>query len=427
MLKTRTAFFLAFSFFAFIFALFFYIFVNSHLNFLLFKQYEQKIKSINDLISFYSLNFINEDNIKALSKQSRADFIIIDKNGSVISSLQDYELYKNLEENKILNFHSKNILVKNFSKDGISYSIIVYPRFLNLSSFWFYVVCFYLIFLFFIFVLFFLFAKQVSKNINEMILFLDSIDSVKQISLKKSIFKDINILNAKLLKIKDKIIKRQQKNKKQSDKIALKNTQLSNVISAISHELKNPLSVIDLSVELLKKENDKILKDELLEKIQRQSFKLNNLTNKLNFVFNINKENLNIEKFDIFKLCEKILKNPGFERVVLNGQSSIVKADEFLIEQVLINLISNSLKYSQKDVVLTVSNQTVTVRDFGEGIKEDSIKLITKKFYKIDSKSNNSFGLGLFLVKKILSIHGSYLEISSLVGQGSTFSFKLKG
>ena len=98
-----------------------------------------------------------------------------------------------------------------------------------------------------------------------------------------------------------------------------------------------------------------------------------------------------------------------------------------MIEQVLINLISNSLKYSQKDVVLTVSNQTVTVRDFGEGIKEDSIKLITKKFYKLDSKSNNSFGLGLFLVKKILSIHGSYLEISSLVGQGSTFSFKLKG
>ena len=160
MLKTRTAFFLAFSFFAFIFALFFYIFVNSHLNFLLFKQYEQKIKSINDLLSFYSLTFINEDNIKALSKQIRADFII-DKNGSVISSLQDYELYKNLEENKILNFHSKNILVKNFSKDGISYSIIVYPRFLNLSSFWFYVVCFYLIFLFFIFVLFFLFAKKV--------------------------------------------------------------------------------------------------------------------------------------------------------------------------------------------------------------------------------------------------------------------------
>ncbi|EAJ9085023.1 sensor histidine kinase, partial [Campylobacter coli] len=45
--------------------------------------------------------------------------------------------------------------------------------------------------------------------------------------------------------------------------------------------------------------------------------------------------------------------------------------------------------------------------------------------YKIDTKSNNSFGLGLFLVKKILSIHKSYLEISSTVSQGSKFSFKL--
>lgn len=53
------------------------------------------------------------------------------------------------------------------------------------------------------------------------------------------------------------------------------------------------------------------------------------------------------------------------------------------------------------------------------------IKLITKKFYKIDVKSDNSFGLGLFLVKKILNIHKSYLEISSTLGYGSSFSFKL--
>ncbi|EAL9921478.1 sensor histidine kinase, partial [Campylobacter jejuni] len=48
-----------------------------------------------------------------------------------------------------------------------------------------------------------------------------------------------------------------------------------------------------------------------------------------------------------------------------------------------------------------------------------------KKFYKIDAKSDNSFGLGLFLVKKILNIHKSYLEISSTLGYGSSFSFKL--
>ncbi|MCW1539816.1 sensor histidine kinase, partial [Campylobacter jejuni] len=65
-----------------------------------------------------------------------------------------------------------------------------------------------------------------------------------------------------------------------SDKITLKNTQLASVISAISHELKNPLSVIDLSLEILKDEKleDKKLKKELLEKISRQSIKFNALT-----------------------------------------------------------------------------------------------------------------------------------------------------
>ncbi|EKI0084191.1 HAMP domain-containing histidine kinase, partial [Campylobacter jejuni] len=244
---------------------------------------------------------------------------------------------------------------------------------------------------------------------------------------EKGMFKEFNLLNEKLLKTKDKILKNTQKNKKQSDKITLKNTQLASVISAISHELKNPLSVIDLSLEMLKDEKleDKKLKKELLEKISRQSVKLNALTHKLNFVFNLNSEALQMQEFDLFSLCEKITKNPGFERVALQGKNTKVKADEFLIEQVIINLLSNALKYSQKEVILTARDQKIIVQDFGKGIEEDKIKLITKKFYKIDVKSDNSFGLGLFLVKKILNIHKSYLEISSTLGYGSSFSFKL--
>ena len=424
MLKTRTAFLCVFSFFALVFAVFFYFLINSQLNFLLLKQYEQKIKSLNDMLYLFPLDKASQSQLKELATRTRADFII-DKNGSVMSSLKDYKPYKFLKENEILKISSKKVLLKSFDKGDFSYTLIVYPRFLSLTSFWFYIFSFYLIFCLILFIFCFIFFKQISKKIAEVISFLDSTSALKEGFLRASIFEDVNTLNEKLVKIKEKIIKRQLKNKKQNDKIALKNIQLKNVISAISHELKNPLSVIDLSVELLKKD-DSSLKDELLEKIQKQSFKLNNLTNKLNFVFNIDKSKLHMHNFDLFKLCEKILKNPGFERVVLKGERSIVKADEFLIEQVLINLLSNSLKYSQKDVLLSVFAKGVSIRDFGDGIKKEDIKLITKKFYKIDSKSNNSFGLGLFLVKKILSIHNSYLEISSALGEGSTFSFKLK-
>lgn len=64
----------------------------------------------------------------------------------------------------------------------------------------------------------------------------------------------------------------------------------------------------------------------------------------------------------------------------MQGKSTKVKADEFLIEQVIINLLSNALKYSQKEVILTARDQKIIVQDFGKGIEEDKIKLITKKF-----------------------------------------------
>lgn len=322
--------------------------------------------------------------------------------------------------------HSQKILFKSFTYKEYKYIIIVCPNFSNLEFFWLNMaVNFGICFLFVCFLMIFL-GKKITRNFNKILDFLDSIGTHKMVRLEKGMFKEFTLLNEKLLKTKEKILKNTQKNQKQNDKITLKNIQLASIISAISHELKNPLSVIDLSLEMLKDKNlkDEQLKSELLEKISRQSVKLNALTYKLNFVFNLNSEALQMQEFDLFILCEKIIKNPGFERVVLQGENTKVKADEFLIEQVIINLLSNALKYSQKEVILTVKNQRIKVQDFGRGIEKDKLKFITKKFYKIDVKSDSSFGLGLFLVKKILTIHKSYLEISSTLGYGSCFSFK---
>lgn len=422
MLKTKNIFIVFFVVLALIFGFIFYTFTNSYLNFLLIKQYEQKIKSLDDVLKFSLLEHLNDANIKDFAKDTRADLIILN-NDMKISSVKNPDFFSNLKEGEILNFNSKKFSLKAlFTKD-----INIYPRFLDLELFWTKMAIGFGVCLLFVFILMLLLGRRIEKNFNKILDFLDSIGDHKVVILEKGMFKEFNLLNEKLLKTKDKILKNTQKNKKQSDKITLKNTQLASVISAISHELKNPLSVIDLSLEMLKDEKleDKKLKKELLEKISRQSVKLNALTHKLNFVFNLNSEALQMQEFDLFSLCEKITKNPGFERVALQGKSTKVKADEFLIEQVIINLLSNALKYSQKEVILTARDQKIIVQDFGKGIEEDKIKLITKKFYKIDVKSDNSFGLGLFLVKKILNIHKSYLEISSTLGYGSSFSFKL--
>ncbi len=426
MLKTKNIFIAFFVLLILSFGVIFYTLTNSYLNFLLLKQYEQKIKSLDDVLKFSLLKHLNSDNIKEFAQDTRADFIIL-KDDFEISSVLNADLFLNLKENTIYDLNSKRILVKNFTYKDYKYMIIVYPRFLNLQNFWLKISISFGLYFMLVFVLVFFMGRKLAKSFKKILEFLNFINDSKSVILEDSIFKELNLLNKKLLKTKEKILKNTQKNKKQSDKIALKNTQLASVISAISHELKNPLSVIELSLEMLKDENlkDEKLKKELLEKISRQSLKLNALTHKLNFVFNLNHEALQMQEFDLFTLCEKIVKNPGFERVILRGKSTKVKADEFLIEQVIINLLSNALKYSQKEVILIAQDQKISVLDFGKGIEEDQLKLITKKFYKINTKSDNSFGLGLFLVKKILSIHKSYLEISSTVSQGSKFSFKL--
>lgn len=426
MLKTKNIFIAFFVLLILSFGVIFYTLTNSYLNFLLLKQYEQKIKSLDDVLKFSLLKHLNSDNIKEFAQDTRADFIIL-KDDFEISSVLNADLFLNLKENTIYNLNSKRILVKNFTYKDYKYMIIVYPRFLNLQNFWLKISISFGLYFMLVFILVFFMGRKLAKSFKKILEFLNFINDSKSVILEDSIFKELNLLNKKLLKTKEKILKNTQKNKKQSDKIALKNTQLASVISAISHELKNPLSVIELSLEMLKDKNlkDEKLKKELLEKISRQSLKLNALTHKLNFVFNLNHEALQMQEFDLFTLCEKIVKNPGFERVILRGKSTKVKADEFLIEQVIINLLSNALKYSQKEVILIAQDQKISVLDFGKGIEEDQLKLITKKFYKINTKSDNSFGLGLFLVKKILSIHKSYLEISSTVSQGSKFSFKL--
>lgn len=397
MLKTKNIFITFFVLLILCFGVIFYTLTNSYLNFLLLKQYEQKIKSLDDVLKFSLLEDLNSNNIKEFAQDTRADFIIL-KDDFEISSVLNADLFLNLEENKIYDLNSKRVLVKKFTYKDYKYMIIVYPRFLNLQNFWLKISISFGIYFMLVFILVFFMGRKLAKSFKKILEFLNFINDSKPIILEKSIFKELNLLNKKLLKTKEKILKNTQKNKKQSDKISLKNTQLASVISAISHELKNPLSVIDLSLEMLKDENlkDEKLKNELLEKISRQSLKLNALTHKLNFVFNLNHEALQMQEFDLFTLCEKIVKNPGFERVILRGKSTRVKADEFLIEQVIINLLSNALKYSQKEVILIAQDQKISVLDFGKGIEKNQLKFITKNFIKLILRAIILLDLGFF-------------------------------
>lgn len=403
----------------------FYFFTKSYINFLLFNQYEQKIEILNNVLKFKLLSYINEKNINDFSKTTGADFVIF-KNKQISSLKKDIDIsaYK-LNEIIKTNINSKNSFFKIFKHNDIKYMIIVYPKLDDINEFWFKIAIFFILNFIFILLLIYFTAKKVTKYFKNMIYFLNKINTKENDCFSNSFLKEVNLLNKLLIKTKDKILKKELKFKKQSNKISLKNTQLTSVISAISHEIKNPLSVINLSLELLKEEKEDNLKEQLFDKILKQTQKLNLLTQKLNSVFD-SRLNIKKEKINLYNLCEKIISNPGFQRVILKGSDNFVLADEVLIEQVIINLLSNALKYSKENVILTSQNGIIKVKDFGIGIEQDKIKFITKKFYKIDPKNENSFGLGLFLVKRFLSIHDSYLICNSIYEQGSEFIFNLE-
>lgn len=253
--------------------------------------------------------------------------------------------------------------------------------------------------------------------------FLSSIRNEKKL-LGSVLFKEVYFFEKQLERMRKVVLNKELKNIRQAKKIRLKNTQLLNLVSAIAHEIKNPLSVISLALESL--ENQKLeSKDKLIARIQHQVYKLNAITQKLNFVFNLKRDSLSFEVFDLFALSKEVVENYREPRLQISGEKTLVNADIFLIEQVIINLMSNALKYSQANVVIEVKNGEFKITDYGVGIAQSEYKKITKKFYKVYPDQENSFGLGLFIVKKILNFHKTSLKIESIPQKKTTFSFSL--
>lgn len=473
--------------------------VYESLSTLLFKQYEQKLKSLDDVLRFELLSRLDESNILEFSQATRADFIILSRDKNV-SSLENTDFFiKNSQKNiQKTHFNDRTALYKAYENGIYHYIIIVYPRFLELYGYEIKVLSVFAACVLVFFVLLQVFSRKIRRYFAKILRFLDELGyKESSVKLENTHFAEINEFQNKLKQSKARLLQKQRQSKKRANRLLLKSKQLENVISAISHELNNPISVIELSLQTLKDEPNAD-KNSLLRLIKRQSAKITALTDKLNLVFNLRFRTLQKSKFDLFALCQRIVENPYFERVKLSGKPCIVEADEFLIEQVIENLLSNAVKYSQKQVLLGVSHKKVSVKDYGIGISANEINFITKKFYKagdrdfavqnkaksvnlnsansndnfvnlnenlVDLNKNatslnsanlnensinssqvssknfiissqnsvnfkqklnqNSFGLGLFLVKKILALHGSKLEIKSKLGSGSEFSFTL--
>lgn len=217
-------------------------------------------------------------------------------------------------------------------------------------------------------------------------------------------------------------------------------------IANVSHELKTPLTSIVGYVETLKYSNfeDEIFVSKALDIIDNEVIKMNNLLEDLLMLSEIENYNVRIEKGqvninnmidDIFLLFkdEALKKNIRLEKNILD-KNFFVYSDEKYIRQILINLISNSIKYNRDFgfvcVTITRENSSmfIDVLDNGIGIKTDDQTRVFERFYRVDKSRSNHIkgtGLGLSIVKHIVSLLNGELFIESSYNKGTLVTVRL--
>ena len=215
-------------------------------------------------------------------------------------------------------------------------------------------------------------------------------------------------------------------------------------ISMASHELKTPVTSIKGYVQILQSMYgngaDTFLQNSL-KIVDKQILTLTKLISELLDISKIKSGGLDFDKedFEINDLVHEIVSeikhiNPGYNIPVSATGKVMVNADRHRIGQVLINFLTNAVKYSpHADTIKVISynqgNQVIiSVEDTGIGISKKDQERIFERFYRVEGKNEKTFpgfGIGLFIASEIIKRHNGKINVMSEPGKGSVFSFSL--
>lgn len=214
-------------------------------------------------------------------------------------------------------------------------------------------------------------------------------------------------------------------------------------ISIASHELKTPLTSVKGYIQLLERglaKGDIELVKSHLSKAQIQLEKLNGLIADLLDISKIESGKLKFNKqyFDLDQLLEGIIEvlhqsNPDFKIIKEGKVNTPIFADEMRIEQVIVNFLTNAIKYSPgtSEAKLNVRMQNkelyLGVRDYGIGMRPEQVKRVFEKFYRVEETSQRfqGLGIGLYISSEIIKRHGGQINVKSNYGEGSEFYFTI--
>jgi signal transduction histidine kinase len=229
--------------------------------------------------------------------------------------------------------------------------------------------------------------------------------------------------------------------------VAIENARLfqqSDLIAELVHELRTPMASLNTAVQiLLRPDISEQQHTKLVEIIRDEISRLSDLTTsfldfarlesgRMPFYFT----NVNIKS--LLEYCIAIMQNRATEKDIsifleLSDDQIQIHADQDKIKQVLLNLISNAIKYNHEGGKIVINanenprNVVISVTDTGPGIPPESLPHLFNKFYRIPGmeKMTPGTGLGLSICKRIVETHEGIIEVQSTLGKGSTFSIHL--
>ena len=275
----------------------------------------------------------------------------------------------------------------------------------------------------------------------------------------KNIYDDLTLLESTSLRQQPittdmgtltKEIDKYAKNKKfEIETLKIREEYRKEFIGNVSHELKTPLFTIQSYLLTLLEggiEDEKIRK-KYLARASKGAERLTYIIKDLDMITKLEVGDLSLDKenFDIVKLVQNVFelfemksakKNITLTFDIDYNSPIMVYADKERIQQVLTNLIVNSIKYGREKGTTEVSIENliknkaiIRVTDNGEGIAKANLKRLFERFYRVDksgSRKEGGSGLGLSIVKHIIEAHEEKIYVESELGVGSEFSFTLE-
>ena len=238
------------------------------------------------------------------------------------------------------------------------------------------------------------------------------------------------------VQVKSRTIKLEESLEREKELSAL----TSRFTSMVSHEFRTPLSVVNATSDIILKYADKMSQDDINLRLETIKNEVADMTSMLEDVLIIGKSDAqkleyNPESLDVVSLVKDIIAgyqlSDADNRDITYHQSSpviMLTLDKKWIKNIVINLISNAVKYSDKDTAIEVSinedkaGVSLSFKDYGIGIAQEDIKVLFEPFYRASNVGDiPGTGLGLVVLQKAIDLHNGKIEIESEVGKGSNF------